>query len=128
MTTTNETTINAIASNVTSGSTGAGGWDVDIALTLGGRTVEGEVTLLRDEHSGRPSSWGQRDHWISSPLLHLIDAVCSDEDGVANVGEQRKVYEAIEAAAEAAIKASGVDEGVAEPDPAIDGSDEIVRA
>jgi hypothetical protein len=51
------------------------GVDVDVIVTLGGRTLAGEVTLLpADDGSPQYVAWGSPDHWVSPALLALLYA------------------------------------------------------
>lgn len=47
-----------------------GAIDVDVEVTIGGRTISGEVTLVPSEYDGTLVSYGTSpDHWISGGLL-----------------------------------------------------------
>ncbi|MCP4549501.1 MAG: hypothetical protein GY835_23850 [bacterium] len=56
------------ATNVRQGTTGAGGWDVDVSV----RDLDGEVTLLPAQSDGQPSRWGDADMWVSGDLLRQL--------------------------------------------------------
>ena len=87
---------------VVAGTTGAGGWDVDVTVILDGVRHEGEVTLLPAKSDGvTPSAWGGPENWISNGLLGVLRDL--DSDSFSDVlGE-------IEMAAFRAVKASGID-------------------
>jgi hypothetical protein len=89
------------ASNVTQGTTGAGGWD--LIVTVGDEV--GEVTLLPRQSDGRPASWGDLDNWMDWRLR----VAC---------GGNRELIDKIGAVAAAAVEASGIE-------PAKDDLDEL---
>jgi len=109
MTTTTQTTdseapaIHVECSAPTAGTTGAGGWDLDVTVTIDGREIEGELTLLPSEQDGRPSAWGAPDNWVSSGLLAGLRARSSGFDAL------RDMLSVIEAAASEEILSSGVE-------------------
>ena len=72
------------------------GVDVDIDVDIDGFALSGEVTLLRDEHSGEWSSWGDTDMWLSGSILQTLRQLSEDE--------YTQALKAIETAARKAIK------------------------
>lgn len=90
------------ASEVIPGETGAGGWDVTIALTLGNLIDEvGEVTLLpSDRDDAHPTAWGHMENWMAYSLVSALDRL--DPETAADI------VNAIEDAACQAIKESSV--------------------
>lgn len=87
----------------TAGTTGAGGWDLDVTVTIDDRELEGELTLLPSEHDGSPSAWGAPDNWVSSGLLAELRARAPGADAL------RDILSAIEAVAIVEIQSSGVE-------------------
>lgn len=82
----------------------SGAIDVDVTVTLGERSVAGEVTLAPQQFDGRLAAYGTApDQWISGGLLAEIYAWCGggptgDEDGRRRF---RRALDLIESAAAA---------------------------
>lgn len=71
------------------------GIDVDVELTVDGRTWSGGVTLVPD-HTGEYNSWGGPEHWLSQEL----------QDAASESSDFRAVCEEIRAAAVQEINAA----------------------
>lgn len=70
-----------------------GALDVEVTVTIGGRTIEGEVTLAPRQYDGQLAAYGSSpDHWISGGLLAALRRL--DDDAF------RAACDAIEAAAQ----------------------------
>jgi len=51
----------------------AGAVDVDVAVTIAGSILAGEVTLAPQQHDGRLAAYGaQPDQWVSGALLGAL--------------------------------------------------------
>jgi len=96
---------------VGAGATGAGGWDVTVTIreTPGpeGYWTSGDVTLIRDEWSGEPVSWGEPSCWIGPMLLSRIQRLAAQPRFGSIVW--RDLLDRLKTAALAAIEASGVE-------------------
>ncbi len=91
---------------VTPGTTGAGGWDLSVTVTVNDALLPpGDVTLLPAQYDGAPSAWGDPSNWISGGLLAAL--LILDNDTL------RDALDEIEWAAASAIRASGVGAAVA---------------
>jgi hypothetical protein len=56
----------------------AGAVDVDVTIRIGGRTVEGEVTLVPSDDGNRAGvlvAYGSPDHWISRSMLAALETL-----------------------------------------------------
>jgi hypothetical protein len=52
--------------------------DVDVTVTIDGRDIDGEVTLVPMD-GGTYGSWGQPDHWVRSNLLSELRSLSDDD-------------------------------------------------
>lgn len=75
-----------------------GAVDADVAVTLDGTVIRGEVTLVPAQYDGRLSSWGSPDNWLSGPLVEALYAL-DDADEIR--GAMREIEAAVRAEASA---------------------------
>lgn len=99
--------------SVTPGTTGAGGWDLEVSLQFRGKLLTGSVTLLPAEYDGHPVAWGSPDNWLSSSVLWPLRSDLPGDAGIEDQHDFRCVLDEIEEAATAAVQASGVEPGEA---------------
>ena len=79
-----------------------GGIDIAVDITIDGTGYTGEVTLVRD-CNGAWNMWGDRDMWMSQPLLDAVEA--SDDEMTLMYGIVCECCAAIAANREVAVAA-----------------------